>query len=189
MTTINIKTPIRTKDYADYALNEALLKVLTTKFKKDAPAEFKMVSDAGYEVYKVDGMFRVYNANTHREIHFTRGYGYRVYGYLNWTNGRKQCTTYEDLTKVNIVGVLNTPPNYAKRPTGYGYWGETKTKYNARKLCEAKMRVKCADESIDRARRELEKAQKELERTIQYRVRVAYELNECRKELNLKEVA
>ena len=50
-------------------LNEAIYTVLTTKYKKQAREAFKRVQDAGYEVYKNNGHFHIYNASTGKTIY------------------------------------------------------------------------------------------------------------------------
>ena len=95
-------------NYTREEVNNAILKVLTTQFKRDAKESHKIVEEAGYEIYKYGGSFGVKNPKTHNivRIDFSRGFNSR--GRVNLRRNSKRFRSLEELKPIDFVGNLDT---------------------------------------------------------------------------------
>ena len=93
-------------------LNYAILKVLTTQFKKDAKDEHELLKNYGYRVFKADGSFCVQNDNRTIYAEYIGNYrhDWRV-RYSYYGKGFKYFKTFDDMKKFDFVNCLNTPMN------------------------------------------------------------------------------
>ena len=164
-------------------LNDAIRVVATTQFKKGAPAMFKMVENAGYEVYKCDGRFTIRNKNTNREIDIKVDYPcfYVHFGLFGYRT--KRFANYQELQKFDFVNALDKP---IFDTTQYSWNNMTKTQRKFFDLNGAKNGVKYAEDDIVRAREALATAQKQLEWAIERKVKATNNLKEVRANLGLK---
>lgn len=100
-------------------LNQAMLKVMTTKYKKDAKEAHKLVEDYGYEIVKRNGMFWVIHPKTKKYIYIDEVYGYGgYYYYVNYCSGTKKVYIKKRpdiLNNFDFVNCLGTPENTAYR--------------------------------------------------------------------------
>lgn len=172
-------------------LNEAIMRVITSKFKKDAPEAFKAVSDAGYIMYKVDGHWVVKHPLTERYVTVTGGIrylgcgvsGYRIDRGWNYRNSLIIYDGKGDLTtKFDFVGCLMTPYNreYYRIVNN----ATTRQKYDSLKW--AKQTVKYSDERIEEIQTKIDKLTRDLISAVENRAQAKIRLNEVRKNLNLK---
>lgn len=175
-------------------LNEAILKVITTQFKKDAPEAFKFVANSGYKVYKGGGHFYVEHPITGKYVYaehtgfgwdYNAGryiYGYYIYrGYLyrnvKWIDGT-EC-------KFNFVAYLMKPYN-ADRDYKPPY-RPTLEKYN--RIKSAQWDVDYHEKKVNELKAELEREVKRITKDIEYHTvqaeRSKGRLKDVRNELGL----
>ena len=91
-------------------LNSQIYRVLTSKFKKDAPEAFKAVEDAGYTIYKNGcSTWTIKNPHTKKYVWTSKEkYDYRrgTFRYFSYTD--KQVVLSN---KIDFVDCLKTPVN------------------------------------------------------------------------------
>ena len=96
-------------------LREAIITVLTTKYKKDAPEAFKMVKEAGYRVEKTGMAWAIKNPDTNRILYAQTRFDWDAYDtvweiFYNWNKRPVPVNN----TAFDAVAFLNTPlrPKY-----------------------------------------------------------------------------
>ena len=149
-------------------LNKAIWKVLNSKFKKDAKEAFKMVEDAGYEVYKDGwGYWVVANRENHRFIHLQDNRYRTIIQHGPYVTHTHRCTekeTYAIEITFDFVGCLEKPVNQ----TWYDLRNGRKNKLTAvDKYNEIKFQKRMAEsyaEDIEKTKKQIEKLQAELVR-------------------------
>lgn len=166
-------------------INEAILKVITSQFKKDEPEAFKTVEKAGYRVYKVDGHFVVKNGETGRYVttngHTPRYFGGGVYGYFvdrGW-HYKQVAIAMGTRLKFDFVGCLEKPYPEYRRPVAR----PTIEKY--RKLQDAKRSVNYADERIEELQKKIQRLTDELVSAAEYRNQREHNLAIVKREIGL----
>lgn len=94
-------------------LEDAIVKVLFTQFKKDAKEAHKLVESYGFKIDKYDGFFGVQNPETHKTLRLAECNSWR--GIFVKETGTRKGLTYEEFYnhKLNIdcIKFLNTPYN------------------------------------------------------------------------------
>lgn len=173
--------------YLEKEVNEAILKVLSTQYKKDAKEAHKIVEAAGYEIYKSNGCFTIKNPKTYRYIQWTQ---------CRWRYNYKLITTTKDIyfdnwkeLKINFVNYLNKPINRDKE-RGDNMWGcssKLKEKYDS--LCNHKMSIEYHTREIERQKALIEKTKKDIEYHERRIKEEKDSLEETRKKLGLKKGA
>ena len=174
-------------------LNEAMYKVLITKYKKDAKKEHKIVETAGYEIYKSGGDWVIKNKETWKLISLGNEEPYyrtirKGHYEIIDTPVRKfyhgdvsKYININDICKIDFVNCIDTPTNKDKYDDRYSI-------YNSRKraLSAAKWDVYYHNKEIKNIRAQIV----ELQNDLTYQLRRAEEsekhLNEIRKEFGLK---
>ena len=89
-------------------INEAIYKVITTQYKKDAKEAHEIVKAAGYEIYKYDGHYRVSSRETGKEAYI--GWNY-YHGYRICLRGTTKMFENNEPCPVDFVNYLETPIN------------------------------------------------------------------------------
>lgn len=183
-------------------INEAIAKVLTTQYKKDAKEAHEMVESAGYKIWKRDGDWWVKNEKTNRWVYMPYDWHYKYKG--SWTlhtNNTKADYGCRQLrypeTKpipIDFERLLATPYNkewYMVRKVAedYEYWkGAKSEKYYT--FTEAKRTLANDKRYLADAKAKLESDIKKLMREVEYytekKARDSERLNNLRKELGLK---
>lgn len=126
------------------ALRDAIITVLTSQYKYDAPEAFKTVKRAGYEVYKTDHKWVVRNPETYKTV------------YLSYRGDKLMLFTGRgDIDKVDIIAYLNKPYNRDKEAYPYE---PSRTK--VRDIWWAKRYVQTSAEEVERLEKQLAKARK-----------------------------
>lgn len=151
-------------------LKNAILTVLRTQYKYEAPAAFKTVERAGYDVYKYDGVWVIRNKETWKSL--------KLYnGRLSLSHGG--VVKAENVEKVDIINYLNKPVNRAWWDIlNAGVWGTpTQNKVN-------KLRWKKIDLAEHEAK--LEKLTKQLEEERNAYIKATKELLVFRVQNGLK---
>jgi len=122
-------------------LNKAIIKVLTTTFKKDALDAHKALSEAGYTIEKYSGAWHVTNPTTNRSVYIAnRTYGgYIIHGAMNNAKGDYKGNTTK-LFLFDFVGCLNKPWNVEYSIARRLKYQPTKDKYD--RILEAKRHIK-----------------------------------------------
>jgi hypothetical protein len=171
-------------------LNKSIREVITNQYKKDCPTAHEIVKDAGYEIYKYEGHYKVKNKETDKVVWFV--YTESYYG------SDKICCSHRDNVKNNdkfdFVNYLNKPFNVAycqaQRTGGWRY--QSKSQENYRTLKDARWDVQYHADSIEEIKGKIKKLQEEmskLENDIAYhareQVRAEFELERVRKDLGL----
>ena len=173
--------------YLEKEINEAILKVLSTQYKKDAKEAHKIVEAAGYEIYKSNGCFIIKNPETYKYIQWTecrRKYNYK----LITTTQDIYFDDWKDL-KINFVNYLNKPINRDKerRDNMWGCSSKLKEKYTL--LRDHKMMIEYYSKEIKRQKASIEKAKEEITRCEKRLKEEKDSLEETRKKLGLKKGA
>lgn len=97
-------------------LNEAIIQVITNKYKKDAKEAHKIVEDAGYKINKVDGYYHVSSSSTYRYCyafysgHYDKGQRWCIYWGSN-VRGSKIHWGDPANIKIDFTNLLNTRYN------------------------------------------------------------------------------
>lgn len=165
-------------------LNEAILKVIRTQYKKDMGEALTIVEKAGYKVYKHAGDFYVRNEQTGKEVCLRERYrgGLKIVG-----NDCEKCHfDYDGVCRMDFVNYLNKPFNtdwydVQARKTDW----RTPTYYKWQRLCHARNNVKYVEEDIAEITQKIAQLQETLDRCIQEKPRREQALVDVRKELGL----
>lgn len=165
-------------------INEAIFKVLTTKYKKDAKDAFKLVDEAGYRSFKEGGRFEVYNPETDRHIYVTEAYR-RSYYTVHTGMYMRQTTNFRreaDMKAMDFVNCLEKPVNtefYREVPRGRaaGVY-ESKIKMPRRM-------VKSYEDDIESCQKQIEKLQQRIIYATERKAKYEMEIREAKKELGI----
>ena len=173
--------------YLEKEVNEAILKVLSTQYKKDAKEAHKIVEAAGYEIYKSNGCFTIKNPRTYKYIQWTQ---------CRWKYNYKLITTTKDIyfddwkdLKINFVNYLNKPINNDKQyiDSDCFYTSKAKDKYVSLRCI--KTYIEYHNREIERQKVLIEKAKKDIEYHEKRLKEEKDSLEETRKKLGLKKGA
>lgn len=183
-------------------INEAIAKVLTTQYKKDAREAHEIVESAGYTINKYDGNWWVKNPKTDRWVFLTYEWHHKYHGsWLLHTNNSKsdfhEYRTHHRNYKenepmpINFEKLLATPYNKAWAEVRRKDWNRDMRSEKIIDLKNAKHNVKYNDNALQRVEAEFKKACEKYAREIKYytenRERDMVRLNNMRKELGLKQ--
>lgn len=128
------------------ALRDAIITVLTSQYKYDAPEAFKTVKRAGYDIYKNDGKWVVRNPETHKTV------------YLSYRRDKLQLFTGRgDIDKVDIIAYLNKPYNRVKETY---YYAPSRSK--VQDLGWEKHWVQVKEDKVAQLEKQLAEARKQL---------------------------
>jgi len=170
-------------------INEAIAKVMATRFKKDMGEDLEIVKEAGFQVEKWDGEWMIRNPETNRTV-VIKSNGYRAWiEYGSVKTLRKEVNVrklYE--TKFDFEGCLRKPLNrdwyYLEDARRYDGRSATKVKYD--NLDWKKKTLKWRREDVEKTKKKIEELQRELFREMQSVVEAEKELERVRKDLKLK---
>lgn len=174
-------------------LNQAIAKVISNQYKKNAKEAHQIVEDAGYKIEKYDGHYRVINEKLHRYCymvysgHYMKGDRWVLYWGSMGYGGKVH---YGD--PANIVfdyeRMLNTPYNHAGHTDPYN------DKWNKSAAMEKYVHLKHLKDDVQRQETEMtsiikqmEGLQKRLIDATESKVKCVADLNICRKEYGLRE--
>lgn len=169
-------------------VNEAIWKVLNTKFKKDAKDAFELVESAGYSVYKDGcGQWNVCNSHTNRVVYlnqFSRRAFIQHGPYFN-SRCRRFLTSKEMLNKriaFDFVGCLEKSVN--------SFWSnDNKSKNTAiekySRIRDEKYMIRSYERDIDNIKHKIEALQDELIRCGAHIKSHENDLKSLRKEYGL----
>jgi hypothetical protein len=174
-------------------LNEAIFKVITTKYKKDAEDAHRIVKAAGYEVYKSDGWYVVRNDKTGKAIssfyHKTHHYNLSSHKWNTHRIVKERCVRHK--TKdMNLVAYLNTPWNreWQKVREYHTYecrWGNP-IEDKFRKYFDLKYDSTRYEKEVEIIRKQIAEATERLEECIRRDVKAKQEFEEYLKEKGLR---
>lgn len=172
------------------ALNDAMIKVMSTQFKKDAKAEHELVESYGYTIYKYDGSFRIRNNKTCKCIYLKHSSNYRYSWVLDYGDTYadvKRVKSLEELKVVDLVGILEKPRNNVYKALQWGHVDDIHAKYSDRReqLRRAKWDVKYHSDRIDEIQRKLIALQTELLEESKKLAKYSVELDACKKEIGI----
>ena len=174
-------------------LNQAITKVISNQYKKNAKEAHQIVEDAGYKIEKYDGHYRVINEKLHRYCymvysgHYSKGDRWVLYWGSMGYGGKEH---YGD--PANIVfdyeRMLNTPYNHAGHTDPYN------DKWNKSAAMEKYVHLKHLKDDVQRQEiemasiiKQMEGLQKRLINVTESKVKCITDLSICRKEYGLKE--
>lgn len=174
-------------NYTKEEVNKAIVKVLSTQYKKDAKEAHKIVEAAGYEIYKSNGCFVIKNPKTNKYIQWTL---------CRWRYNYKLIITTKDIyfddwkdLKINFVNYLDKPINRDKE-RGDNMWGcSSKLKEKYTRLRDHKMMIEYYSKEIKRQKALIEKAKEEITRCEKRLREEKDSLEETRIKLGLKKGA
>ena len=172
-------------------INEAILKVISTQYKKDAKEAHQVVEAAGYTIEKRDGCYYVRNEKTYRYCYMINSGYYRqgARWVLYWGSmGRGSKTYYgnPEHIKFDFIHMLNKRYNYAGHGDRNACTSAAKEKWT--NICRLKCMVSSKQTETELILKEMEKLQKRLIETTECKVKYETDLNNQRKEYGLKEV-
>ena len=172
------------------ALNDAMLKVMSTQFKKDAKTEHEIVESYGYKIYKYDGAFRIRNDKTQKCISLRPCNSYRYNWKLEYGDtyaDEKRVKTLEELKVVDLVGILEKPRNNVYKSLQWGYVDDVHSKYRERKeqLRSAKWNVEYHSGRINDIQKKIAELQKDLVYESKQLARYETNLTNIKKEVGI----
>ena len=151
MTTMSIEQRKNIRD----ELNEAIWKVITTQYKKDAKEAHEMVAAFGFRIWKEDGHYRVSGVD-HRVV------------YVSWEGYKKMDISlaaihsrwveiyYGEKCKVDFVGFLSKHNNRAYQEAQWVSSQESHALLRYDRLDDTKRMIKWYVEDIEKAKKEIE---------------------------------
>lgn len=167
-------------------LNKAIRTVLTTQYKKQAKEAFQMVEDAGYEIYKIGGDWRVKNNKTGRVVYLEDGIRRTNIWHGNRWENKTQCKDTTKMRLFDFVGALEKPLNKDYYTSiAFTYENQSKALERYDELKSARRGVEWYDGDIDAIKKQMQKLQDELVRKAQYKLEAEQKLKNVRKELGL----
>lgn len=151
MTTMSIEQRKNIRD----ELNEAIWKVITTQYKKDAKEAHEMVSAFGFHIRKNDGHYRVSGVD-HRVV-YVSWEGYRKMDIdLAGINIQGVEVCYGEKCKVDFVGFLSKHNNRAYQESKWVSSQESQALLRYDRLDDTKRMIKWYEEDIEKAKKEIE---------------------------------
>lgn len=163
-------------------INEAIKKVLSVQYKKEAKDAFKVVEDAGFEIYKMNGTFGISDKKNVNHVRVELG---RYKTYLHLGNKRIDFNSFSEISKIDFVSFLEKERIICLDASSY--WYRTKTQAKMERLRDKKRSIQYSEDDIERIKKKIEEAQKELIRAVEYKEQKKADLKAFRKELGLKE--
>ena len=161
-------------------LNEAIYEVLTSNYKKDAPAAFKMVQNNGYDVYKSGKSWVVRNHKTYKIVcldvpsgdwTFYWGRNHKSIDPRWWRNKGRE---------INFVRCLDTPTNNYKCDNN----GSKALVKHYEIKCQRNY-VKWEQDKIDDIQSQISRLQSELVYHVDKKAREEEQLKKLRKDAGL----
>ena len=168
-------------NYTKEALNRAIFKVLTTKFKKDAKESHRIVEDVGYEIIKWDGSFQVTNPNTNRYVRIEETQGFYTHYRLRIWTDHKEVKSVDELKAVDFVGQLET----TRKPYYEPYETESEAYLKYRGIKNADYWAESADKHIKEILDKLSSLQKDLIYYTEEKAKYEAKAKSLRKEYGL----
>lgn len=163
-------------------INEAIKKVLSVQYKKEAKDAFKVVEDAGFEIYKMNGTFGITDKKNVNHVRIELG-KYRTYLHLG--NKQIKFNNFSEISKIDFVSFLEK--ERIVRLDQSSYWYRTETQKKMERLRDKKRSIQYSEDDIERIKKKIEEAQKELIWAVEYKEQKKADLKAIRKELGLKE--
>ena len=173
-------------------INEAIWTVLKAKYKKEAKEAFKVVEDAGYEIYKNGcGYWTVSNPDTHRYINLgDRGWKHHSYTviqhgpYVAQSRMVQSKEFNSNSIAFDFVNCLDTPINET--------WYKLQNKSNTSKAVAQYQAIKFSKRMAESYARDIENTMKEIERLqarlisqTESKVRYEAEVKELKRQFGL----
>lgn len=172
-------------------LNDAIIQVITTKYKKDALDAHKIVEDAGYKIDKRNGRYYVSNEITHRYCNARLtgvDYGKQCW-HLDWGSmvcAKKIHYGKPDSIKVDFVNLLNTPYNREAHVSYYDdKWHNSVAKEKYNRLKQLKYNVDYYSKKAQEIMDEFSRLQERLVDATEDKARSVAKLDAYRKECGL----
>lgn len=175
-------------------VNEAILKVMLTQYKKDAKEYHEIVEKAGYTITKYNGLYHVKNKETGKELWAKKDYvWWSKYSSRQWTiiielNGlRVKKYKSGQSIPLDFVSYLDKPMNKEwYEMVNKGYWGQfTKGYWQRDRLKSAKRSLEIRKKEIKTVKESIANMENSLEDKIRNMIRVEYEIEALRKEFGL----
>lgn len=165
-------------------INEAIFKVLTTKYKKDAQDAFKLVEEAGYRCYKEGGRFEVYNPDTDRRIYVTKPYR-GTYIIVHTGMYMRQTTRFKREADMKVMDFANC----LEKPVNTEFYREVPQR-RAAGVYESKIKmprrmVKSYEDDIESYQKQIEKLQQRIIYAAQRKAEYEMKIREAKKELGI----
>ena len=172
------------------AHNDALIKVMSTQFKKNAKAEHELVESYGYIIYKYDGSFRIRNDKTCKiiSLRYTGSYRYSwVLDYGDTYADVKRVKSLEELKVVDLVGIREKPRNSVYKALQWGHVDDIHAKYSdlRESLRHAKWNVKYHTDRVVEIQRKMLTLQNELLAESKKLAKYSVALEACKKEIGI----
>ena len=168
-------------------INEAIFKVCTTKFKKDALDAHKALNAIGLQTFKTGGQYAVYNPATRKrvtvdvreEYGYGRGYYkvYVVYGDYTFKVRRERL-------KFDFMGYLTKPVNEAYRELYNIPKKPTLKKFDT--VRSARLYLEWRKDEVAKIQAQMDKLQKDLISAVRRQVEYENNLAKARADLGLK---
>lgn len=167
-------------------LNQAIWTVITSKYKKDAPEAFKLVSSYGYEICK-NGFGWEISSSKRRIFTMERGYASNkhlviVSGYYRTMERVVEYKEFDTMgSKFDFVNCLNTPINdiyyQPERPA--------KSISNYKELLSRKSSINYENHQIQEIKAQIDSLQKSLIHRVERKTKEEMDLAKFRKEIGL----
>ena len=145
-------------------LNEAIYKVITTQYKKDAKQAHEMVSAFGYGISKYDGHYRVTSKETGKAVyvHF-ESYTYRRFSLGNNSAEQRKGENGYGHCPIDFVGYLAKPYNKVYEDLKYSsYRRRSQAVKNYGRLKETRWDIKYHEDEIEKIKAQINKLQDEI---------------------------
>ena len=170
-------------NYTKEEINDAIYKVVTTQFKKDAKESHRIVEEVGYKIIKCDGSFKVRNPETYRyvQVEFSHGYFYNAKVYT--VSGCKYFRAEDGLKAFDFVGQLETTRKVYDEPDPDYYESEAVIKHSQIKSMDSL--AKCYDNDIKTTLEKIAKLQEDLIRYTEYKIEYETKARNLRKKYGL----
>lgn len=164
-------------------INEAIYKVITTKYKKDMTEAKKIVRGAGYTITKCYGNYwDVSNPATGRVVYLTNdNYSYKGFR-INY--GKTIAVKRGEDCKIDFRAALDKPLNKEWQSLRWVETRPTKKKYE--KLNSAKYSLKWRKQELAETQKKIAELQARLIRETRSIVNAENEVNNVRRELGLR---
>ena len=188
------------------ALEDAIVKVLFTQFKKDAKEAHALVESYGFKIDKCDGFFGVQNPETHKTLRLAECNGWR--GIFVKETGTRKALTYEEFynhkLNIDVIKFLNTPYNYdwwyvkdrdacedgSSREAYHPSWDKRDALRRVRRNVESsKENVKRYKKEIEQHMEKIKWLQEMIERDTHFACVFERELEDLKEEYGLKKGA
>lgn len=179
-------------------LQQAIIKVMTTQYKKDAKEAHQIVEAAGYTITKNNGHYYIRNEKTHRHCCIIycgvcrQGFRYVVewgsmgYGSKAFYVGYDNKISSIEWIPFDFVAMLNKP--YNKEPYYDNVWNKSVAKERYNTIRSTRNTLQYKNEEIDKCLKEMNWLQKHLIELTEDKCKWETRLNEYLEEYGLKEI-